>query len=92
MSIGKKYIFKVRMHDVQEGLGVENISDLVRKKIHGIFETNNPTKNQNRKYKRSGKEWINDDIYTYVRSDLILKLIMHCRGYKKKRKKRRKSS
>ena len=31
------------MIDVQEGLGVKNISDLVRKEIHGIFETKNPT-------------------------------------------------
>ena len=32
------------MDDVQEGLGIKNISDLVRKEIHGIFETKNPTK------------------------------------------------
>ena len=33
----------MKMIDVQEGLGVKNISDLVRKEIHGIFETKNPT-------------------------------------------------
>ena len=40
------------MHDVQDGLGIKNISDLVRKEIHGIFETKDPTKDQIRKYKR----------------------------------------
>ena len=40
------------MHDVQDGLGIKNISDLVRKEIHGIFETEDPTKDQIRKYKR----------------------------------------
>ena len=40
------------MHDVQDGLGIKNISDLVRKEIHGIFETKDPTKDQIIKYKR----------------------------------------
>ena len=66
-------------YDVQGGLGVKNMSDLVRKEIDCIFETNNPTKDQIRKHKRSGKEWISDDIYTYVCGDLISK-IMHNRG------------
>ena len=56
------------------------MSDLVRKEIRGIFEINNPTNAQFRKYKRSGKKWFNDDVYTYIRSDVILKIIMHCRG------------
>ena len=40
------------MHDVPEGLVIKNISDLVRKEIHGIFETKNLTKDQIRKCKR----------------------------------------
>ena len=40
------------MHDVQDELGIKNISDLVRKEIHGIFEIKDPTKDQIRKYKR----------------------------------------
>ena len=43
------------MCDAQERLGVENMFDLVRKKIHGIFGTKYPTKDQIRKYKRPGK-------------------------------------
>ena len=44
------------MIDVQKGLDIQNISDLVRKEIFGIFETKNPKKKQIRKYKRFQKE------------------------------------
>ena len=44
------------MIDVEKGLGVKNMSDLVRKYINGIFGNKNPTKEQIRKYKWSGKE------------------------------------
>ena len=60
---------------VQKRLGAENIYDLVKNEIYGIFETTKPIKEQKGKYKRRGKEWLNDDIYTYARSDLILKII-----------------
>ena len=40
------------MCDVKVGLGIKNMSDLVRKEIYGIFETKNPTKDQIEKYKR----------------------------------------
>ena len=32
-TTGNRRLFWVRMYDVQEGLGIKNISDLVRKKI-----------------------------------------------------------
>ena len=57
-TIGNRRLFWVRMHDVPEGLVIKNISDLVRKEIHSIFETTNLTKDQIRKYKRSGREWL----------------------------------
>ena len=56
ITIGNRRLFWVRMHIVQEVLGIKNISDLVRKEIHGIFENNNSTKHQTRKFP--------DDIYT----------------------------
>ena len=56
ITVGNRELFWVRMIDEQKGLGIKNISDLVRKKICGIFETKNPTKKQIRKYKRSRKE------------------------------------
>ena len=43
-TLGNWELFWVRMLDVQEELGIKNMSDLVRKVIHGTFETKNPTK------------------------------------------------
>ena len=43
------------MYDVQEGIGVKNMSDLVRKEIWGIFRTKNQKKDQIRKHKRHEK-------------------------------------
>ena len=56
VRVGNKKLFWVRIDDVQEELGVENMSDLVRKEVHGIFETKNPTKDQIRKCKRRENE------------------------------------
>ena len=41
------------MIDVQKGLAINNISDLVRNEICGIFERKSPRKEQIKKYKRS---------------------------------------
>ena len=43
---GKRELFQVKMPDVPKGLGLKNISDLIRKEIQGIYETNCPTKEQ----------------------------------------------
>ena len=40
---GDGELFWVKMNDVQKGLGIKNMSDLVRKELHGIFETGKPT-------------------------------------------------
>ena len=40
-----------KMKGVRDGLGVQNISDLVFKEIYGIYKTKNFTKEQIRKYK-----------------------------------------
>ena len=77
------------MCDVQVGLGVQNISDLVRKKIHGIFETKYLTKDQTRKYKRNKKELDKNctkSKHVFVRSDLMERMIKNYRGEKKRRK------
>ena len=49
------------MTDVQDGLGIKNISDLVRKEISGKYydeeqSIKDLTKEQIRKFKRSGAE------------------------------------
>ena len=54
----KKYSLWIRMTDIQKGLGVENIYDLVRREILGRFDTNNPTEQQTRNYKGHGSEWL----------------------------------
>ena len=40
---------------MQNKLGLNNISGLLRNEIWGIFETKNPTKEQKRKYIRTEK-------------------------------------
>ena len=40
-----------KMKDIQDGLGVQNISDLILKEIYGIYQTKNITKEQVKKYK-----------------------------------------
>ena len=83
--IPNEELFWVRMTDVQIKLSVKNMSDLVRKEIHGILETKNPTKEQIKKYKTSGKELDEKSNLRlkYVGSDLMSKMIKHCRGVKK---------
>ena len=77
------------MNDVRNGLGIKNVSDLVRKEIHGIFETKNTTKDQVKKYKRRENELDNKSnaTFVYVLSDLMSRIIKYCRGEKKWAKK-----
>ena len=56
ITISNRRLFWVKMCDVQKRLGVENIYDLLRKKIWGIYETDNLTKEQIRKYRKDVKE------------------------------------
>ena len=79
------------MNDIRQGLGVKNISDLVIKEIKGIFNTNNPTEKQVKKYKRSLANLMNNyskysNKIKYARSDLMEKIIKNCRGVKKSNK------
>ena len=46
ITIGNRELFWVKMIDVQKGLGIQNISYLVRKNIQGIYETKDFTKNK----------------------------------------------
>ena len=46
IAIGNRELFWVKMIDVQKGLGIQNISYLVRKNIQGIYETKDFTKNK----------------------------------------------
>ena len=44
LTIKKISEIQVNMEDVESGMVVKNISDLVLKEIYGICETKNPTK------------------------------------------------
>ena len=86
MEVGNRELFWIRMIDIQNGLGLKNMSDIVRKEIHGIFNTNNPKKVQVKEYKRYLQQITKDSIYDskikYVRSGLLEKIIKICRGVK----------
>ena len=45
-----------KMKDIQNGLGVQNISDLVLKEIYGIYKTKSLTKEQIKRYKMTKRE------------------------------------
>ena len=85
--VGNKELFWVEIVDVQKGLGIQNISDLVRKEICGIFETKNITRKQIRKYKSSQKEIDRESNFSfkskYARNDLMEKITKTYRGVKK---------
>ena len=49
-------IIWLSMKNVQNGVGVQNISDLVLKEIYRIFKTENPAKDQMKKIKKRLKE------------------------------------
>ena len=69
------------MHDIEEKLGIKNMSDLIMKAIKGIDNTKNPTKKnkQIRKYKRYVKEFIDYLTGIYIHEDYTLSIIMDCR-------------
>ena len=46
ITIKNKELFWVKTSDVQNGLGLKSVPDLVRKEICGIFETKDLTKEQ----------------------------------------------
>ena len=87
ITVGNRELFWVKMIDVQKGLRIRNISELVRKEIQGIYETKDFTKKQKRKYIRTeqeiSKKPTDDSKIKYVPSDLIERIIKSCSGVKK---------
>ena len=81
------------------GLGVKNISDLVLKEIHGIFEKKELTKEESKCYKMIEREIFKnfdklseDELNTksnknvFVKNTIMTNIIKHCRGEKKRYK------
>ena len=48
--VGNRELFWVKMIDVHKRLGIQKISDLVKKEIQGIYETKDFTKKQKNIY------------------------------------------
>ena len=85
------------MKNVQDGLGVKNMPDLILKEIYGIYETKNLTKESIKKYKMTERKIFEtfDDLSegelntksnknVYVRNDVMTTVIKRCRGEKKR--------
>ena len=83
------------MKDVQNGLGVTNMSDLILKELYGIYEIKNVTNEQVKEYKMTDREYYErfDNLSkielnkknkeTYVRNDVMTTLVKRCRGVKR---------
>ena len=50
-----KSVLWIKMYDIQDILGVKNNFDLTIKAIKDVYNTETPTKEQIKKYKRYGK-------------------------------------
>ena len=84
------------MKDVHKTLVVKNMSDLIIKEMHSIYETKNLTNKQIQKYKMAEREifekydnLIKDELNTktnknvYIQNDVMSSVIKRCRGEKK---------
>ena len=87
ITVKNNELFWVKMIDVQNGLSVKSISDLLTKEMQGEFETKRLTKDQKRIYKRTEYNLTKDEKDNNkdknARSDLMGKVIKNCRGTKK---------
>ena len=87
ITVENRELFWIKMIDVQKGLSIQNISDLVRKEIQVIYETKTFIKKTKIKYIRTeqeiSKKPTDDSKIKYVHSDLKEKIIKSCRGVKK---------
>ena len=79
--------------NVNNGLGVKNICDLILKEIYGIYETKNLMKKQIKKYKMTERDIfekyanLSEDELSeksnknvYVKNGVMNTVIKHCRG------------
>ena len=90
------------MKDIQNGLGVQNISDLVLKEIYGIYKTKSLTKEQIKRYKMTKREIFEkfdnlskDELNAksnkelYAKNDVMTTAIKRWRGEKRGERKNR---
>ena len=74
-----KLVSWIKMHDIQNNLGIKNMSDLIIKAVQGIYKTETPTNERIENCKRHGKEFRNDVTEIYIHKKLALSIIMDCR-------------
>ena len=83
ITAGNRKLILVNTIDVQNGLGTKNMSDLVRRKIGGIFEKNDLTENERKRYIRSEyeitKKFIDNKQNKYARSDIMRRGVKKCK-------------
>ena len=88
------------MKNEEDGLGVQNILDLVLKETYSIYKTKNLTREQIKKYKMNEREIFEkydnlsenetkNNKEVYAKNDVMSAVIKRCRDEKKKRKKDR---
>ena len=77
--IDKEKKLWLRIKDIGQKLGVENIYDLIDQETKGKFERNNLTEQQVREYKRHVSELIKGETFMYTHENIIIPIIMHCR-------------
>ena len=61
ITVEKEDHFWIKLKDVEDGLGIKNICDSVRREIQVIFETKKLTKEQKKQYVKTKNE-INKDL------------------------------
>ena len=64
------------MDNIRIKLCVKCVSDVTIKAIKSIYNSETPTKEQIKKYKRYGKEFINNLTGIYIRQGLALSIII----------------
>ena len=64
---------------------LKNMSSLTIKAIKDIYDIESPTREQTRKYKRCGKEFIPGLTGIYIHEGLALSIIIDCRTIKSNR-------
>ena len=85
------------MKDIQNGLGVQNISDLVLKEIYDLYKTKSLTKEQIKRYKMTKRKMFEkfdnlskDKLNTknskevYAKNNVMTSFIKCCKGKKKR--------
>ena len=77
ITVKNKDFLGVKMKDVQDRLGIRNISDILRKEMCGRFDTKDLNEKQKMRYIRSEyqitKNFKDSDLHKYAKNKLMKK-------------------